>query len=143
MSIEMKHSERLAQSIDGLRASGCGTIIAIALALLVLAVPCVADADPAWLAAFTEAHAYAPQDDPGLLAQGYTPQEALAEHIAALEWSRGLGHAPDAAEWQARWCAGHQCWRLQIRQCTRQICIREEQVIDGQLWFFYTCKCGG
>ena len=42
MSIEMKHAERLTQSIDGLRASGCGTIIAIALALLALAIPCAA-----------------------------------------------------------------------------------------------------
>ena len=47
MSIEMKHSERLTQSIDGLRASGigCGTILAVPFLLLAatfLALSCAA-----------------------------------------------------------------------------------------------------
>ena len=76
----------------------------------ILAAPIVADS--IWLAAFEAEHGYTPQDDPGLLARGMTPDEALAEHLVALQWSRALGHTPDAAEWTARWCKTHSCWRL-------------------------------
>lgn len=112
MSIEMQHSERLGQSIDGLKAAGpltspigCGTVIALAtLLFLLLAAPLLAQApDAAWLAAFEAEHGFAPDADPGLLALGFTPEEALAEHISALEWSRALEHTPDMAEWEARW----------------------------------------
>lgn len=141
MSIEMKHAERLQESIDGLRAHngpvlsaplGCGTIllalpallfiiVALALSVVVLFAACGAcgaegytaqAADPAWLVAFETEHGYLPQADPSLLAQGFTPDEALAEHLGALAWSRDLGHTPEPIEWQAHWCQRHSCWVL-------------------------------
>jgi hypothetical protein len=66
----------------------------------VLAMPVCADE---WVDAFAAEHGYAPDADPGLLALGFTPEEAMAEHLAAREWSLELGHAPDDAEWMARW----------------------------------------
>ena len=87
--------------------------ILIALILFtLLAGPVLADADPEWLRAFEVEHGYMPQDDPGLLALGMTPDEALAEHVMAREWSLLLGHTPDMAEWLARWCLGHSCIQL-------------------------------
>ncbi len=115
MSIEMQHSERLTQSIDGLRASGkleagpvgCGTLLLAVAVFLLATVPLLALApDAAWLTAFEQEHGYAPDADPVLLAIGYTPQEALAEHLAAREWS--MQH-PQMSEdlWRWQWYERH------------------------------------
>ncbi len=84
-----------------------GTVLCILFALWCASVS-RAEPDP-WLAAFEAEHGYAPDADPGLLALGMTPQEAMAEHVMAREWSLLLGHMPDMAEWMARWCQGHDC----------------------------------
>jgi hypothetical protein len=74
---------------------------------LLAAVPLLALApDPTWLAAFEQEHGYAPDADPALLAIGYTPQEALQEHLAAREWS--MQH-PQMTEdlWRWQWYERH------------------------------------
>ena len=85
------------------------------LALLVLLLLCLASpfeaegqslqrgVDPAWLAAFEIDHGFLPWEDPCLLDLGMTADQALVEHLSALEWSLSLGHTPDMAEWEARW----------------------------------------
>ncbi len=85
----------------------------VVLVLFGLLTVCVsADVGPVWLVAFEAEHGYAPDADPGLLALGMTPDEAMAEHVAAREWSLRLGHAPNMAEWTARWCQEHNCPKL-------------------------------
>lgn len=111
----------------------------LALVLLaLLASPVLADIDPQWLTAFMVEHGYAPQDDPNLLMQGFTGEQALDEHLRALAWSLALGHTPCVQEWEARWCREHACWRLRHTEYVQVYC-QTHRVIGGEC-AFYDCQ---
>lgn len=108
------------------------TLLVLVAVLLALARPIGAEGqevrqavDPAWLVAFQVDHGYLPWEDGNLLALGMTPDQALAEHLSALEWSLSLGHTPDAAEWEARW----------LERLTRRVVSdRWETIIGESIW---------
>lgn len=61
-----------------------------------------------WEAQFRKEHnGQAPAEDSNLLAQGYTPDQALAEHLRAFGAVQptGAGGTPTRADWQKQWQA--------------------------------------
>ncbi len=55
----------------------------------------------AWAEAFRQEHrGQMPWED--VARPGLTPEQSLAEHLVALEWSKRLGRAPTQAEWEAQ-----------------------------------------
>lgn len=71
--------------------------------------------DQEWWEAFQREHGYYPHEDPNLLTKGLSPEQAVAEHLQARDWSegfaRGFGRPPTEDEYRSqqprRYVNGH------------------------------------
>lgn len=60
-----------------------------------------------WLAAFYREHGYFPNQDPNLLARGYSPEQAMAEHIRAREEVEARARTAWPVSYRQRWMRSH------------------------------------
>lgn len=63
-----------------------------------------------WAVAFKEEHGYFPWEDPDLLGKGYSPDQALADHLDAKKFGEGFakdhGRAPNEHEYRYNYFKG-------------------------------------
>ena len=66
----------------------------------------------AWLEAFYGEHGFLPNEDPALLNKGFTPEQAMGEHLYALQWSQEQGHPVSDADFTREYQRRYEPWVL-------------------------------
>lgn len=67
-----------------------------------------------WYDQFIKEHGYAPDEDPNLLAKGFSPEQAVAEHMRAAEFGVGFqemtGRPPTVDDYEYNWYETYTPW---------------------------------
>lgn len=73
-----------------------------------------------WYDQFIREHGYAPDEDPNLLAKGFSPEQAVAEHMRAAEFGVGFqemyGRPPTVEDYEYNWYETYTPWVPWVNQ---------------------------
>lgn len=66
----------------------------------------------AWLDAFFMEHGFYPNEDPNLLNKGFSPDQAMGEHLYALQWATEQNRPPAQQDYSREYRRRYEPWSL-------------------------------
>ena len=72
----------------------------------------------AWLGAFYREHGFYPNEDPSLLDKGFSPDQALQEHLYAMQWGMEQPEPPSQEDYSRNYRRRYEPWSLRTNAST-------------------------